>query len=549
MQKFGIRVEVNGELHEGEVEPRLLLADYLRDELGFTGTHLGCEHGVCGACTVLMDGKPVRSCTTFAVQADGMKLTTVEGLARNGHLTPLQQAFREHHALQCGFCTPGFLMTATSLLEENPRPSRDDIKAALTGNLCRCTGYNTIVDAVEAASKTGNGTLMAASSHTGHPRAAASPLPTAGNGNPGRDAAVASLGTGTFTGHQPDGASGGMMRAMLFTKPGQALAPAEVRVPELRASEALVRVRAGGICHTELHFLDAILTPARTPIILGHEVAGDVVAAGEEVSTVRPGQRVVAHYYATCGICRWCRTGNENLCPNVQAQLGFTADGAYAEYVKVPAANLVPLPMEISYEDGATLGCSGTTAVHATRTIAEIRVGETVLIYGAGGVGLAVMQLCKISGARTIVVDRVPDKLQLAKGLGADEIVEAGQEDVAAAIRRITGGEGVDAAFELVGIEATIQNSLKALGKRGRLIFIGYSRDNLTVSPLQLVIGEQQIRASVGNTLQELVDVVRLAQRGKIKAVVSDVCALEEVNEMLDRLAHGQILGRAVFRP
>jgi propanol-preferring alcohol dehydrogenase len=187
--------------------------------------------------------------------------------------------------------------------------------------------------------------------------------------------------------------------------------------------------------------------------------------------------------------------------------------------------------------------------VHATRTIAEIRVGETVLIYGAGGVGLAVMQLCKISGARTIVVDRVPDKLQLAKGLGADEVVEAGQEDVAAAIHRITGGEGVDAAFELVGIEATIQNSLKALGKRGRLVFIGYSRDNLTVSPLQLVIGEQQIRASVGNTLQELVDVVRLAQRGKIKAVVSDVCALEEVNEMLDRLAQGQVLGRAVFRP
>lgn len=548
-QTVEISLEVNGEIREGEVEPRLLLADYLRENLGLTGTHLGCEHGVCGACTVLVDDKPVRSCTMFAAQADGAKVTTVEGLAVNVHLTPLQQAFREHHALQCGFCTPGFLMTATALLEETRFPTRDQIKAALTGNLCRCTGYSSIVDAVEAASAAGNGVLLSTSGGGNEFGVAAKLEATSSNGaDSSENSARGPMQIHAQVHHRSD-QLGSSMRAMLFTGSGRALEPAEVPVPSLGRHDALVRVQAGGVCHTELHFLDAILTPAHTPIILGHEVAGDVIAVGDEVTTIVPGQRVVAHYYATCGICKWCRTGRENLCPNVQAQLGFTVDGGYAEYVRIPAPNLVSLPMEISYEDGATLGCSGTTALHATRAIAEIRAGETALIYGAGGVGLAVMQMCKISGARTIVVDRVSNKLQLAKALGADELIDADGEDVPQAVHRITSGDGVDAAFELVGIDATIQNSLKSLGKRGRLVFIGYSRDTLHVSPLQLVIGEQQIRACVGNTLPELVDVVELVRRGKIKAVVSDVCGLEAVNEMLDMLAHGQVLGRAVFRP
>jgi aerobic carbon-monoxide dehydrogenase small subunit len=150
--KRPIRLTVNGQPREGTAEARTSLADFLRDDLGLTGTHVGCEHGVCGACTVLLDGEPVRSCLLLAVQADGWTVTTVEGLAEpDGTLHPLQQAFRDKHGLQCGFCTPGILLTAHAFLREHPTPSADEIREVLSGNLCRCTGYHFIVDAIAAA--------------------------------------------------------------------------------------------------------------------------------------------------------------------------------------------------------------------------------------------------------------------------------------------------------------------------------------------------------------------------------------------------------------
>jgi aerobic-type carbon monoxide dehydrogenase small subunit (CoxS/CutS family) len=146
-----VRLRVNGEPHERVVEVRKTLADFLREDLALTGTHVGCEHGVCGACTVLMHGEPVRSCLLLAVQADGTDVTTVEGLADGDELHPLQQAFWDHHALQCGFCTPGILLTAKVFLEECPQPTDDEIRESLSGNLCRCTGYHFIVEAIRAA--------------------------------------------------------------------------------------------------------------------------------------------------------------------------------------------------------------------------------------------------------------------------------------------------------------------------------------------------------------------------------------------------------------
>jgi aerobic-type carbon monoxide dehydrogenase small subunit (CoxS/CutS family) len=143
-----VRLTVNGTERQARVMPRLLLADLLREEFGLTGTHLGCEHGACGACTVLVDGEPVRSCLLFAVQADGCRVDTVEGLAgADGALHPLQEAFRARHALQCGFCTPGMLMTLTAYLREHSSPTESDIREILSGNLCRCTGYQNIVQA------------------------------------------------------------------------------------------------------------------------------------------------------------------------------------------------------------------------------------------------------------------------------------------------------------------------------------------------------------------------------------------------------------------
>jgi len=156
IKSLKITVTVNGKNYQSTVEPRLLLSDYLRHELGLTGTHVGCEHGVCGACTILLDDEAVRSCLMLAVQADGHEILTVEGLTPDGreeNLHPLQAAFREAHGLQCGFCTPGFLMTLIPFLQDHPHPSEQEIREALSGNLCRCTGYQNIVEAVKIAAK------------------------------------------------------------------------------------------------------------------------------------------------------------------------------------------------------------------------------------------------------------------------------------------------------------------------------------------------------------------------------------------------------------
>ncbi len=151
--EFLVKVKVNGTLYERSVEPRMLLSDFIRHELSMTGTHIGCEHGVCGTCTILFDGLPMRSCLMFAVQANGHESRTIEGLGPMEELHPLQKAFSDKHALQCGYCTPGFLMTLLPFVEQNAAPSDEEIREAIGGNLCRCTGYENIVEAVKLASE------------------------------------------------------------------------------------------------------------------------------------------------------------------------------------------------------------------------------------------------------------------------------------------------------------------------------------------------------------------------------------------------------------
>ena len=180
-----ITLRINGATYTGRAEPRKTLADFIREECGLTGTHLGCEHGVCGACTILMDGEAVRSCLMFAVQAEEAELMTVEGLADGDRLHPIQQAYWEHHALQCGFCTPGFLMTTLALLRDTPRPTDREIREGLSGNLCRCTGYQNIVRAVAAAADVLAAAPQPASAEAPKTRRAAK---SAGRGAPKRPA-------------------------------------------------------------------------------------------------------------------------------------------------------------------------------------------------------------------------------------------------------------------------------------------------------------------------------------------------------------------------
>ena len=335
------------------------------------------------------------------------------------------------------------------------------------------------------------------------------------------------------------------MRAARYHGPGKPLRLEMVPVPPGKPGEVLVRVKAAGVCYTDTHFLSGVLDLGIHPLTLGHEIAGEVAKLPAGASDLQVGDRVLVYYYATCGRCHWCRTDRANLCPQMVAEYGFTADGGYAEYVRVPAANLVKLPAGLDLAEAATLGCSVTTAIHAARTIADLKVGETVVVYGVGGVGLGLIQFCKLTGARVLAVSRSAEKRAKAVQLGADAALD-GNGNVAEAVRALTGGEGADVVFELVGIEATMRHAVNALRRRGRLVFIGYSKDLFVASPLQLVIGELTVTASVGNTFDELLQAVALAAAGKIKAVVDRTVTLDQLPGTLEALRKGEIVGRAV---
>ncbi|MBI1886591.1 MAG: alcohol dehydrogenase catalytic domain-containing protein [Chloroflexi bacterium] len=339
------------------------------------------------------------------------------------------------------------------------------------------------------------------------------------------------------------------MRAARYHGPGQPLRIESVPVPAAGDHDALVRVRAAGVCHTELHFLSGLLNLGIAPLTLGHEIAGEVAEVGSHVRNVRPGDRVLAYYYQGCGSCRWCLRAEENLCDNLRAEHGFITDGGYAEYVRVAGRNCLKLPDTLGFEEAATLGCSATTAIHSAKSIAGIRQGETAVVYGVGGIGYALVQLCKLSGADVIAVGRSEERLARAKDLGADATVRAAKDDVVAEVMRLTEGRGADVVFELVGVAETMANAVAMLAKRGRLVLIGYSEDPFTASTVLLVIKEAVVMASVGNTLAEMKEALDLAGRGKLKAVLGGTYPLEEANRALDDLKAGRIVGRAVLLP
>ncbi len=335
------------------------------------------------------------------------------------------------------------------------------------------------------------------------------------------------------------------VRAARYHGPGRPLSLETVTIRRPEGGEVLVRVRAAGICHTDLHFLSGVLDLGISPLTLGHEVAGEVAEIGAGVSGVTMGSQVLISYYATCGRCHWCRTDCANLCPNIVAEYGFTADGGYAEYILVPERNLVRLPAGLDLAEAATLGCSVTTAIHAAGTIARVRLGETVVVYGAGGVGFGLIQYCKLAGARVIAISRSPERRSKAAELGADVVLD-GANSPAEAIRAHTGGEGADVVFELVGVSSTMREAVNGLRRRGRLVFVGYSADRFEVNPLQLVIGELTVTASVGNTLEELLQAVDMAVSGKIRAVVDRRVSLEQLPAALESLRRGEMVGRGV---
>lgn len=337
------------------------------------------------------------------------------------------------------------------------------------------------------------------------------------------------------------------MKAIRYHGPRTPLRLETVATPEPGEGEIRVRVTAAGICHTELHFLSGLLNLGIAPLTLGHETVGVVDAVGAGVTEFRGGERVIAYYYAGCGSCEHCRRGDENLCHALRAEYGFITDGGFAEFMIIPARNAILLPPEVSDEAAAPIGCGVTTAIHASK-LARLAERDRVLVYGAGTVGFGLIQLARLSGAHPIAVGRSPEKLKLARDLGADTI-DASTENVAGRVREMTGGRGADVVFEMVATRETMEQSMRALAKRGRLVFIGYSEDSFSVHPIQLVISEASVTGSVGNTLEELREAVRLVHEGKIRTVVDRTLPLEEFQKGIDALQNGELVGRAVLKP
>ncbi len=336
------------------------------------------------------------------------------------------------------------------------------------------------------------------------------------------------------------------MLAARFHAAGQPLSLDDIPVPEPGPDEVRVRVRAAGVCGTELHFTDGLYAPAKVPMTLGHEAAGTVDAMGSEVTGWAEGDRVAVYYYLFCGRCRWCLAGRQNVCLTPRGVLAFATDGAFAEHVVVPAHCLVRLPEQLSFEQAAPLCCAGTTSVHALAE-ADVAPGEVVVVLGAGGVGLAAVQEARRRGAVVIAVSRDPARRAAALTAGAVRAVAP--KDVAAEVSALSGGQGADVVLEMAGTSDTLELSVGILGRRGRLVLVGYSSDLLTVSPLSMVVSEQRVIASVGNTYAELVQAVHLAGAGLLLPPVDTTQPLSEVNAGLDRLRAGELTGRLVLLP
>lgn len=347
------------------------------------------------------------------------------------------------------------------------------------------------------------------------------------------------------------------MNAVRYHGPNVPLTLEEVPVPtDLGSDEVLVQIKAAALCHTELHFCDGTLNLGVNPMTLGHEATGIITKVGSNVSQSRVGERVICYYYVGCGDCRWCRQGEEQICPALKAEYGFISNGGLAQYIKTPSRNAVVLPDSLDFVDAAPIGCGVTTAVHASK-LANVKPNDWAVVYGVNGVGFGLVQLLKNHyNANVICVSRTREKLDKAKELGANVVIDGSNPaSVAAAIRNVTNGDGADVIFECVGQRETMDACVGwtgALGRRGRLVLIGYhngSEHDFRCHPMPLIVYEQQVIGSVGATLQDLKEAIQFVSDGTVKTIVDSSIPLGSFQEGLDKIKSCNCIGKVVCLP
>lgn len=342
------------------------------------------------------------------------------------------------------------------------------------------------------------------------------------------------------------------MKAVRLVTPGQPLELQELPVPKVGVGDVLIRVKAAGICHSDAHYRAGRSRVEPLPLTLGHETAGVVEQVGQEVQSIQPGDRVCVHYMVTCGACEYCHRGNEQFCKNGK-MIGKYRDGGYAEYLCVPARSVFRLPDEIPFDQGAIMMCSSATAFHALCK-ARLSPGETVAVFGVGGLGMSALQLARSFGARQVfAVDINRNKLSLAKSLGATP-VDASHVDPVEEIRRQTGWQGVDVALELIGLPLTMEQAFRSLGVMGRVAIAGISEQNMTIAPyMDLINKEAEIIGVSDHLAQEFPLLLEWARTRQLdlSPLVTQRVPLDpqEINRALDNL---EVFGdqvRVVIQP
>jgi 2-desacetyl-2-hydroxyethyl bacteriochlorophyllide A dehydrogenase len=342
------------------------------------------------------------------------------------------------------------------------------------------------------------------------------------------------------------------MRAVRLIEPGQPLETRELPVPTVGPQDVLVRVKAAGICHSDVHYRAGVSSASPLPLTLGHEVAGMVEQTGVDVELLKAGDRVCLHYMVTCGDCLYCRMGSEQFCTHGK-MIGKYRDGGYAEFISVPARSTFRLPTDIPFEFGAIMMCSSATSFHALRK-GRLKPGETIAVFGVGGLGISAVQLARAFGALDVyAVDINPAKLELAARYGALP-VNAAESDPVAEIQRLTDGRGVDVAVEVIGLPQTIQQAVQSLAIFGRAVVVGITNKPVPIKTYEHVMcKEAELIGSSDHLASELPALIEYAQRGTLDltSVVTRTLPLDAgaINEVMDRLeAFGDEV-RAVITP
>jgi len=338
------------------------------------------------------------------------------------------------------------------------------------------------------------------------------------------------------------------MKAMVLREYHRPMKLEEVETPSVGEEEILLQVKACGICYTDLKIFRGEIPPpiVNLPHIPGHEVAGEVVAMGKKVQGVKKGDTGLIYIYLACHRCDWCLGGQENICQDLK-RVGFELPGGYAQYVRVPAYAFCPFPPNLPSEEMAILTDAVATSYRAVKALANVRVGQDVLVVGAGGLGIHGIQIAKLCGANVVVADRKQKALALAKTFGADHLIDPGNRPLDQ-VRDLTHGKGVDAVIEFVGSKESMAWSLPALKKGGTLVIVGYVPGHpIPLDTMAMHYNEWNIKGARLCTKAELLQVIRLVEEKKLKPVISATFPFEKANEALETLQKEDTIGRLVL--